>query len=83
MSAARYLYIGDQGCVFSSADEPTAEDLEYAAVGMRTILRLDELRYYGRERQWLPIPAGRLASADIDGERSKPFHGLPSDSAAC
>jgi hypothetical protein len=42
-------YIGDQGRVFSSVDEPRPEDLDFAAVGMLTIVRLGELCYYGRE----------------------------------
>lgn len=74
MPAARYVFVSDQGHVFSSADEPTAEDLEYAAVGMRMILSLIDGRYYGREKRWLPIPAGRLTSVVIDGKRSLPVH---------
>jgi hypothetical protein len=53
---AHYVFIGDQGRVFSSVDEPTADDLDYAAVGMLTIVSLRDLRYYGRESRWLPIP---------------------------
>lgn len=74
MPAPRYLHIGDEGSVCSAEDETTAQDLEFAAVGMRTIVRLDELSYYGRERQWRPIPAGRLVSAGLEGEREKRFH---------
>ncbi len=73
MSAARFVYIGDQGRVFSSVDEPTAEDLDFAAVGMLTIVSLRELRYYGREQQWLPIRSGRLTSRE-DDRNSLPFH---------
>ena len=51
-----YVFIGDQGQVFSSFDEPTADDLDYAAVGMLTIVSLRDLRYYGRQNRWLPIP---------------------------
>jgi hypothetical protein len=52
---ANYVFIGDQGRVFSSFDEPTADDLEYCAVGMLTVVSLRDLRYYGRECRWLPI----------------------------
>ncbi len=53
--AARYVFVWDQGRVFHSFDEPTADDLEYAAVGMLTIVSLRDLRFYGRECRWLPI----------------------------
>jgi hypothetical protein len=82
MPAARYVFISDQGRVFSSADEPTLEDFEYVAVGMLTIVRMEDGRYYGRARKWLPIPVGRLISAEIDGDPRKLLHGLSSDSVA-
>lgn len=38
MTALAYIYVGDQGRVFASTDEPTDEDLTYAGVGMVTII---------------------------------------------
>lgn len=74
MSPLRYVFINDQGHVFSSVDEPTAEDFEYAAVGMLTILSLPDSRFYGARKRWLPIPPGRLDTAEIDGEETEAFH---------
>ena len=63
---AHYVFIGDQGRVFSSVDEPTADDLDYASVGMLTIVSLRDLRYYAREGRWMPIETRdqRLESRD-------------------
>ncbi len=74
MSPVRYVFISDQGRVFSSSGEPTTEDFGYAAVGMVTILSLSDGCYYGVEREWLPIPAGRLGAAEVANEPMPPFH---------
>ncbi len=80
MSAARYLFVSDQGRVFSSNDDPTPEDFEYAAVGMVTILRLADGHYYdGQQRKWRPIPRGSLGSGEVEGEAPLPFHAPASD----
>lgn len=60
--------------MFSSADAPTREDFEYAAVGMLTILSLVDGRYYGSAKKWLPIPEGRLGAAEAGGDVTPPFH---------
>ncbi len=74
MFSSRFMFISDQGRVCSSLDEPTDEDFAYAAVGMVTILSLADGRYYGIEQKWLPIPPGRLGTAEVDDETTRPFH---------
>lgn len=74
MTTARYVFVYDDGQVFSATDEPTSEDLEHAEVGLVTIVSLADHRYFGRAGKWLPIPAGRLGSAEVDGEPRPPFH---------
>lgn len=74
MSALRYIFISDQGRVFSTSDEPTTEDFEYAAVGMMTIVSIADARYYGLGRRWCPIPPGRLGTVNIEGEETASFH---------
>ncbi len=81
MPASPYIFVTDQGRVFSVADEPTAEDFAYAAVGMVTILRLADAHYYGRDGRWYPIPPGQLGKAEVNGEESPPYHALLSDFA--
>lgn len=78
MPPARYIFVCDQGHVFSTCDDPTPGDLEHAAVGLVTILRLEDRSYYGTARQWQPILNGELGVADIDGEQTPPYHGPPS-----
>jgi hypothetical protein len=78
MPSARYVYIKDNGDVFSTADDPTAEDLSYVDVGMMTILRLADGRSYGRASGWIPIPTGALGRVEIDGHLTVPFHSLAS-----
>jgi len=74
MPSLRYIFIGDQGQVFSSSDEPTTEDFAYAAVGMMTIISIADARYYGLGKRWLPIQSGRLGTANIDGKETPSFH---------
>jgi hypothetical protein len=81
MPAGPYIFVSDQGRVFSVADAPTAEDFAFAAVGMVTIVRLADAHYYGRDRRWRPIPPGQLGSAEFEGEESPPYHALSSDFA--
>lgn len=79
MRAPRYIYISDQGRVFSSADDPTPEDFAYANVGMITILRLEDHHCYRSDGKWRPIADGKLASANVDGMQTGEFHADPSD----
>jgi hypothetical protein len=70
----RYIFISDQGGPpFGSVEEPTAGDLDFAAVGMLTIVRLADAHYYARGA-WHPIAVGRLGCAELDHELSEPFH---------
>lgn len=70
----RYLFVSDQGRVFSCHDEPTTEDFANAAVGIFTLVRLADLHRYGTEETWRPIPPGELTNAEIGDDRSPPFH---------
>ena len=74
MTAAAYIYVGDQGRVFASMDEPTDEDLAYAEVGMVTIIRLADCHFYGTGRAWTAIAKGKLGQASMEGELTPPFH---------
>ena len=74
MPAPRYIYVSDQGRVYSSVDEPTSEDFEYAHVGMLTILRLADNHCYRIEGKWRPVAPSKLVSADIDGMPTDKFH---------
>lgn len=77
MPVARYIYVNDQGRVFCSEDDPTAEDFAYAEVGMVTILRLADTHYYRRDGKWWPVTRGKLASSEIDGISTEKFHSDP------
>lgn len=80
MRPIRYLFINDQGDPpFGTADEPTAGDLDFAAVGMRTIVRLADAHYYA-EGEWRPIQPGVVDSADMESGPGLPFHGPATDS---
>ncbi|ACB74369.1 hypothetical protein [Opitutus terrae] len=72
----RYIYVNDQGAVFSSADEPTREDLRFAEVGMLTIISLPELKRYGTSASWEVIPPAALTRPRL-GKRPAAFHALP------
>lgn len=74
MTAPAYIYVGDQGRVFASTDEPTDEDLAYADVGMVTIVRLADYHFYGTGRTWTSIASGKLGQASVEGELTPPFH---------
>ena len=74
MPFPRYVFLDDQGRVFSSHDDPTAEDFAYAAVGMVTIVRVADFHCYGSKKKWLPIPAGELVTAELDEHENPPFH---------
>lgn len=77
MSAPRFIFVSDQGRVFSSHDEPTTDDFAYAVVGMVTIIRLADFHSYGSKQGWFPIPAGELTRANIENDSSPPFHAAP------
>ena len=62
MNSPRYLFVSDQGRVFSHAEAPTKRDLAYAGVGMLTIIRLADYHYYDRGKKWLPVPVVGTAS---------------------
>lgn len=74
MFSVRCVFVGEDGRVFSTPDELTPTDLEQAEVVIVTIVSISDGRFFGRAREWLPIPAGRLGSADVDGEPTPPFH---------
>lgn len=74
MPQPRYVYLNDQGQVFSSDDDPTPEDFAYAAVGMVTIIRVADFHCYGSEKRWLPISEGELGAAEIDDQEATPLH---------
>ncbi len=74
MTAPAYIYVGDQGRVFASMDEPTDEDLAYAEVGMVTIVRLADYHFYGIGRTWMSIASGKLGQASVEGKLTPPFH---------
>jgi hypothetical protein len=73
----RYVFVTDQSRIFFTALEPTSEDFAYAEVGMVIIVRIADAHYFGTEKKWLPIPAGQLGHAEVDGEETGEFHGLP------
>jgi hypothetical protein len=79
MNRPHYIFIGDQGRIFYSANEPTPEDFEFAAVGMVIIVRLADCAYYGREKDWRPIVEGVLGCADLEDESTVPFHSVEAD----
>jgi hypothetical protein len=83
MPAARYIYVSDQGRVYSSVDEPTSEDFEYAHVGMLTILRLSDNHCYRTEGKWRPVAPSKLVSAEIDGVETEKFHSDRDESGPC
>jgi hypothetical protein len=74
---SQYIFVTDQSRVFFTQTAPTPEDLAYAEVGMVVIVRVADAHYYGRECDWLPVPAGRLGCAELDGEETPLFHSLP------
>lgn len=76
-AAPRYLFVSDQGCVFTCHDEPTTEDFANAAVGIVTLVRLADLHRYDVDEAWAPVPPGELANAEIGDDRSPPFHCAP------
>lgn len=76
----RYIYISDQGRVFSSEDEPTLEDLEYAHVGMLTILRLADHCSYQTDGKWRAIQPGERVRAELEGQQTEEFHNDANDS---
>lgn len=74
MSATRYVFVYDDGQVFSTDNEPTAADLEGAALGLATILRLTDATFYGRSGKWIPILRGQRGAAEVDGAAESEFH---------
>lgn len=70
----RYIYISDQGRIFSSEDEPTLEDLEYARVGMLTILRLADNCSYQTDGKWRAVQPGKRVRAEVEGQQTAEFH---------
>jgi hypothetical protein len=70
----RYLYIDCEGR-FScwSSDEPTAEDLSGADVGLVAIVRLADCRMY-RWGEWTAIPEATLKRVPLEGELAPPAH---------
>lgn len=75
MPAVKFIFVDDNGTVFGSTDKPTAEDLQFARVGMLTIVSLLDGTYYGCAGKWLPIPASRIVRAEkLEGGRTRPFH---------
>lgn len=81
MALVRYVFIGDQGRVFRSSDEPTPEDLAYAAMGMVIIVRQTDCCYYGPECKWQPIPDRELGSAEVDCEDTASSHPIANNPA--
>lgn len=73
----RYVFVTDQSRTLFSTLKPTAEDFAYAEVGMVIIVRIADAHYFGRAKKWLPIPSGQLGRAEVDGEESGEFNGLP------
>jgi hypothetical protein len=71
MSSLRYLFINDEGQVFGSANEPTGQDFEFAAVGMLTIVRLSDRRYYAGRGEWCSIPPVQGGTANDEGEAAR------------
>jgi|SRR5581483_10305194 len=76
MTKPRYVFVNDQGDVFTTSNEPTAGDFGYAEVGMLIIVRLADCHFYGRTGQWQRIADGRLTTVEIDGEISPAFHAM-------
>lgn len=77
LNLPRYVFVTDQSRVFFTALEPTPEDFAYAEVGMVIIVRIADAHYFGTQKEWMPIPAGQLGHAEVDGEETGAFHGLP------
>lgn len=74
MTAPAYIFVGDQGQVLASIDEPAAEELAYAAVGMVIIIRVADWHFYGTGETWIPIASGKLDRSELDGEVTPPWH---------
>lgn len=72
--APRFLFVDDQGGVFSSYDDPTVEDFAFAAVGMLTIIRLADLHSYSGKQRWQAIPISRLTTVTLGNDPGLPFH---------
>src|SRR5687767_9567665 len=74
----RYLFvIGELDTTFVIDDEPTSGDLDHARVGTALIIRLEDMNYYGRAGEWLPLRTAILGAAEIDDTTTPPFHALP------
>lgn len=69
-----YVFVSDQGHVFSSHDEPTAADFGFAGTGIYTIIRLGDLHCYDTREVWRPIPPGALDQAEVGSVAGHPFH---------
>lgn len=76
MASFQYIFISDEGRIFSTSDEPTPEDFEYARVGMMTIIRVADGFCYGLEKKWRPIPRGQLGTTNVEGKDTAPFHAV-------
>ena len=74
----RYLFvIGERDGAFVIDDEPTSGDLDHARVGTALIIRLEDMNYYGRAGEWLPLRTAILGAVEIDDKTTPPFHALP------
>ncbi|ACB73641.1 hypothetical protein [Opitutus terrae] len=72
--AGRYIFVWDQGVVFSTDEVPTQRDLAYAKVGMLTIVNVDAGRYYSHQpdhrpglqekRRWRRMPHAVLRNGE-------------------
>ena|ERR1035438_7702809 len=78
MKNPKYVFVNDNGKVFSIANEPTSEDLLHVSLGGVNIVRMADGFYCGDEGQWLPIPAGELIAVDLEEDGiAPPAHYFP------
>jgi len=82
MSAARYIiFTTEPDSKTMLVTTPTANDLEFADVGIYEIVRLADLHRYVRG-EWHPIPRGVLTTAHgRDYPDKRPYHHVPNDAA--